>query len=80
MVAAFSSGGCVTSQIEELSAAKWAVEIEHTGKNSPDYFSLDSILIDEDGVHMQVTGGPCIDYDRSCIRKVLIMKTNTPDD
>lgn len=54
--------------------ARWAVEIEHVGKNSPDYFSIDSLLVDEDGIHLQVVGGPAVEYDQSSIRKILIMR------
>jgi hypothetical protein len=54
--------------------AKWAVEIEHTGKGSPDYFSIYSLLVDEDGIHVQVVDGPAVDFARDSIRKLLVMR------
>ena len=66
-----SLGGSVTKMIE----AKWAVELEHSGQGSPDYFSVDSLMLDGDGIHIQVADdGPAIEFSRDSIRKLLIMR------
>jgi len=53
---------------------RWAVEVEHHGVAPNDYFSISSMLIDEDGVHIKVTDGPAIEFSAGSVRKILVMR------
>ena len=57
------------------SEANWAIEIEREGNLQSEFYAVDSILIDDVVLRIQIAGGTTIDLKRRGIRRVLIMKT-----
>ena len=58
--------------------AKWAIEIDHDGLSSPDYFAVASLLVDDHGIHIQLASGTAVEFARESIRKVLVVRTKDP--
>lgn len=58
-----------------VASAKWAIEVDHDGITSPDYFAIDSLMADDEGIHIQVAGGTAIEFSRDSIRRILVVRT-----
>lgn len=56
------------------SNAKWAIEVEWSD-GSPEYFSVDAVVISGDFVRLEVSTGAVIEVQRSEVSKLLIMRT-----
>ena len=57
------------------SPTPWGIEIEHDGSKRPDYYSVESMLIDESGVHINVADGTTVEYGPGSVRKILVMRS-----
>lgn len=58
-----------------ISAAPWGIEIEHDGSKSPDYFAVESIILDESGVHLAVADGTSVEYAPGSVKKILVLRS-----
>ena len=56
-------------------AASWAIEVERVGKHPPEYFAVEALTFDDKGIHITVAGGSTIEFKRTGVKRVLIMKT-----
>lgn len=59
----------------KTSGALWAVEVERDGDQPPEYYSIESLLVDDTGLHFKVAGSTSIELKRSGVRKIMIMRT-----
>ncbi len=56
-------------------AANWGIEIEHDGSRQPDYFAVESMVFDDDGIHLRVVDGTSVEYAPGSVRRILVLRT-----
>lgn len=63
--------------VTSSSNAKWALEVEH-GDAQVEYFAIESLLIDGESLRIVSADQITIEFSRDSIRKLLIMRTDSP--
>jgi len=56
------------------SEPKWVIEVECEGSKNSEFYSINSLVAINETLHLEVCGGSTIEFKRSGVRKILLMK------